>query len=90
MALTGTVVTPAAATSTIALPATQSGANVTWFYYIWNIYYSSSYCNCHPVVLTATITKGAATDTKTFTVTVDNDVDTGADGTFDNATTVTP
>ena len=78
------------------LPSTQSGANVTWAItsgggsITAGVYSTPArIATTQPVVLTATIKKGAAVETKTFTITVQTNVDTNSDGTFDNSTTIT-
>lgn len=83
------------AITTAELVATQDGATVTWAVTtgtgtITAGVYSTPARGVASAteVLTATIKKGEAVETKVFNVTVQTNVDTDSDGTFDNPTTI--
>ncbi|RUS55612.1 hypothetical protein QI30_11880 [Kurthia sp. 3B1D] len=93
-ALTLSVTDSASAQSTITLPTTQNTADVAWTVTGTGTIATGTYTTAtrstsvQNDVLKATITKGAASVTKEFSVTVGNDTDTDSNGTYDNATTV--
>lgn len=89
-----TVDNPTSAVSTITLPSTLNGADITWEVTtgsgtISSGEYSTPARGATPQteVLTATIRKGSASDQVTFNVVVGDNTETNP-GTFDNATTV--